>query len=123
MAQQIIGNTDVLVVGKAKVNSNFTENYNSIAAIESDVTDLTAAISGLASTAYADNAATTAANAKVAQTITDGVTTSAPSQDVVSDALALKANIASPAFTGTPTAPTQTLADNSKLYYCNSISE
>lgn len=32
-------------------------------------------------------------NAKVAQTITDGVTTSAPSQDVVFDALALKSDI------------------------------
>jgi hypothetical protein len=49
----------------------------------------------------------TAIAATVAQTITNGVTTSAPSQDVVFDALALKANAADPSFTGT----TLTLAD------------
>ena len=52
----------------------------------------------LATTAYADG--------KVAQTITNGTTTSAPSQDAVFDALALKADLASPALTGSPTAPT-----------------
>jgi len=36
----------------------------------------------------------------IAQTITDGVTTSAPSQDKVFDALALKANSNTPTFTG-----------------------
>lgn len=53
-----------------------------------------------------------AADAKVAQTITNGVTASAPSQDAVFDALALKANLASPTFTGTPAAPTPTAGDN-----------
>lgn len=44
---------------------------------------------------------------KVAQTITNGTTTSSPSQDAVYDALALKADIASPSFTGTVTLPTR----------------
>jgi hypothetical protein len=38
--------------------------------------------------------------------ITNGVTTVAPSENAVFDALALKADLASPALTGTPTAPT-----------------
>ena len=38
----------------------------------------------------------------VSQAITNGVTNKAPSEDVVFDALALKANLASPTFTGTP---------------------
>ncbi len=41
----------------------------------------------------------------IAQTITNGVTTSAPSQDVVFDALALKAPLASPTFTGDVVVP------------------
>lgn len=59
-------------------------------------------LDGIASgaTAYTDSLARTAC---VAQTITNGVTTSAPSQDAVFDALALKANVASPTFTGTAT--------------------
>lgn len=44
--------------------------------------------------------------ALIAQTITNGVTTSAPSENAVYDALALKADLASPTFTGTPAAPT-----------------
>ena len=42
----------------------------------------------------------------VADAINDGTTTVAPSQNAVFDALALKAPLASPTFTGTPTAPT-----------------
>ena len=45
------------------------------------------------------------ADAKVVQTITNGVTTTAPSQDAVFDALALKSPLASPTFTGTVTTP------------------
>lgn len=45
----------------------------------------------------------------VASTITNGVTTSSPSQATVFTALALKANLASPTFTGTPTLPTGTI--------------
>lgn len=48
----------------------------------------------------------------VAQTITNGVTTSAPSQDAVFDALALKSPINSPTFTGFPAAPTASPGDN-----------
>jgi len=53
------------------------------------------------------------AAALVADAINDGVTTVAPSQNAVFDALATKADLASPALTGNPTAPTQTVGDNS----------
>lgn len=41
----------------------------------------------------------------ISQTITDGITNKAPSEDAVFDALGLKAPIASPTFTGTVTSP------------------
>jgi len=50
------------------------------------------------------------ANGKVTQTITNGVTATAPSEDAVFDALALKANLASPTFTGTVTIPSAGLS-------------
>ena len=50
--------------------------------------------------------------ALVADAINDGTTTVAPSQNAVFDALALKAPIASPTFTGTPAAPTATQGTN-----------
>jgi hypothetical protein len=53
-----------------------------------------------------DAAIVAIANAKVADAINDGTTTVAPSQNAVFDALALKAPLASPTFTGTPAAPT-----------------
>lgn len=46
------------------------------------------------------------ANTDIDDSITDGVTGRAPSQNAVFDALALKAPLASPPLTGTPTAPT-----------------
>ena len=52
------------------------------------------------------------AAALVADAINDGTTTVAPSQNAVFDALALKAPLASPALTGTPTAPTATAGTN-----------
>lgn len=58
----------------------------------------------IATTAYAD--------AKVSDAITDAVTGIAPSQNAVFDALALKAPLASPTFTGTPLAPTATAGTN-----------
>jgi len=58
----------------------------------------------IATTAYAD--------AKVAAVITNGVTSSAPDQNQVFDALALKADLAGPTFTGNPVAPTPTAQDN-----------
>ena len=48
----------------------------------------------------------------VADAINDGTTTVAPSQNAVFDALALKAPLASPTFTGTPAAPTATQGTN-----------
>jgi hypothetical protein len=62
------------------------------------------------STIYVDQAYI---DAKVADSITNGVTTIAPSQNAVFDALALKSDLASPTFTGTPLAPTPTANDNS----------
>lgn len=47
----------------------------------------------------------TAIDAKVADAINDGTTTIAPSQNAVFDALALKAPLASPTFTGTVVVP------------------
>lgn len=49
---------------------------------------------------------------KITQSITDGVTTTAPSENAVYDALALKAVVASPTFTGTPAAPTAAASTN-----------
>jgi uncharacterized delta-60 repeat protein len=67
----------------------------------------------VATTAYVDDAVAAAdSGAAVADSITDGVTTIAPSQNAVFDALALKAPLASPALTGTPLAPTASLATN-----------
>ena len=51
--------------------------------------------------AATQNAVKVYADAKVADAINNGTTTVAPSQNAVFDALALKANIASPTFTGT----------------------
>lgn len=48
----------------------------------------------------------------VADAINNGTTTVAPSQNAVFDALELKAPLASPVFTGNPTAPTPTAGDN-----------
>jgi hypothetical protein len=59
----------------------------------------------LATTAFVAAAAT----ASVVDAINDGVTATAPSQNAVFDALALKAPLESPALTGTPVAPTATL--------------
>lgn len=54
------------------------------------------------------NAVKVYVDAKITQVITNGVTTTAPSEDAVFDALALKAPLNSPTFTGTPIAPTAT---------------
>lgn len=53
-----------------------------------------------------------ARTAVIVQTITNGDTAHSPSGDVVFDQLALKAPLASPALTGTPTAPTASTATN-----------
>lgn len=49
---------------------------------------------------------------QVVDAITNGVTTTAPTQNAVFDALALKAPLASPTFTGTPTLPVGTITDD-----------
>jgi len=61
----------------------------------------------------------TIADAKVADAINDGTTTVAPSQNAVFDALALKANIASPTFTGTPSLTTTPTAGDIKTQSIN----
>lgn len=48
----------------------------------------------------------------IADAINNGTTTIAPSENAVYDALTLKANLASPALTGTPTAPTASTGTN-----------
>ena len=55
----------------------------------------------IATTAFVGDAVSTAVGASVADAINDGTTAIAPSQNAVFDALALKAPIASPTFTGT----------------------
>lgn len=67
---------------KAFLKTYFDTVYTTTSAV---ATQITTALSSYATQAYAD--------AKVAQTITNGVTTSAPSQDVIFDALALKADL------------------------------
>lgn len=52
-------------------------------------------------------------DAKVVDSIADSDTTHAPSRNAVFDSLALKAPLASPGLTGTPTAPTASASDNS----------
>ena len=63
----------------------------------------------LATTAFV----TTAVAAAVIDSIADADTTHAPSRNAVFDALALKAPLVSPTFTGTPAAPTPATGDNS----------
>jgi hypothetical protein len=81
-------------------------------------TDFTGALtaSNLSGTNTGDNATNTTSNTyadgKVADNLTAS-TTVAPSKTAVNTALALKADLASPALTGTPTAPTATAGDNS----------
>lgn len=90
----------------------------------------------IATTAYADASSAAASSASIVQTITNGDTTHASSSDALFDALALKQDLLvnsaglaaalsdetgtgvsvfsiSPALAGNPTAPTQTVGDNS----------
>jgi len=59
-----------------------------------------------------DKPSSGSATGLVADAINDGTTTVAPSQNAVFDALATKADLASPALTGAPTAPTATVGTN-----------
>jgi hypothetical protein len=58
------------------------------------------------------NGLQTAIDGKVADAINDATTTVAPSQNAVFDALALKANLAAPTFTGDAKAVTATVGDS-----------
>ncbi len=97
------------------VEDDHKDHHNAIAAAVNDtVTELvaheadTTNVHGITNTANLEttSGAQSKADAKVTQTITNGVTTTAPSEDAVFDALALKAALASPTLTGTPAAPT-----------------
>lgn len=57
----------------------------------------------------------------IQDSITDGVTTVAPSQNAVFDALALKSNIASPTFTGVVTTPEIALTSTTKGFLPNAL--
>lgn len=83
-----------------------------VAAASDATTKANAAQAAAIAAAAAD--ATTKANAKVAEAIADGVTTVAPSQNVVFDALATKAPLANPTFTGNVVIPAAD-ADNEAL--------
>jgi hypothetical protein len=61
---------------------------------------------------YGVGSGTNYGHVKLYTSITDGVTDGAPDSNSVFDALALKANLASPTFTGTPAAPTAAYTDN-----------
>lgn len=111
---------------------------NSLGFTPEDVANKSTSTSlGTSDTLYpSQNAVKTYVDAKVTDAIVDGVTTVAPSQNAVFDALALKQNLlvnsagllaalsdetgagfsvfsASPTFTGSPLAPTQSVNDNS----------
>lgn len=62
------------------------------------------------------NAVKVYADAKVTDALVDGVTTVAPSQNAVVDALALKAPLASPTFTGIPAGPTAAPGTNTTQF-------
>jgi hypothetical protein len=99
-----IGTGLEIVAGKLK--TNITKSDLGL----SDV-DNTSDVNKPISTATA-SAISTAVNGLVENQIVDGVTSKAPSQNAVFDALALKAPLASPDLTGTPTAPTATSGTN-----------
>jgi hypothetical protein len=75
-----------------------------------DVASVGAAPQNHATSATTYGVATTAnyGHVKLHTTITDGVTDGAPDSNTVFDALALKADLASPTFSGTPSLPTGT---------------
>lgn len=113
------GTVDSIVAGN-NIDVDATDPANPIVSVETltlaDISDVTASITELN---YVDGVTSdiqTQLNGKQASgsyltsanivaTITNGVTTNAPSEDAVFDALALKAPLASPTFTGTVTVP------------------
>ncbi|MGQ7944625.1 tail fiber domain-containing protein [Flavobacterium sp. WC2509] len=77
---------------------------------------------------YVDDLVNQAKTSVVSQTITDGQTVTAPSENVVYDALVLKAPVASPTFTGvakavTPTATSDVKSITTKEYVDVSVAQ
>lgn len=92
---------------KSYVDSGLSGKQNSLGyTAENAANKSTSTSLGTSDTYYpSQNAVKTYVDAKVADSISDGVTTIAPSENAVFDALALKANLSSPTFTGTVTIP------------------
>lgn len=74
--------------------------------VTTDISDTTDAATGTDKKITFANLRTGIGAGLITQTITNGVTATAPSEDAVFDALAAKAPLASPTFTGTVTLPT-----------------
>lgn len=95
----------LVTAGADATTADIADSSNKRYVTDADLVD----IGNLSGTNSGDNAANTTSNtyadAKVADAINDGTTTIAPSQNAVFDALALKAPLASPTFTGTVTVP------------------
>jgi hypothetical protein len=126
MAQQTVNNGEALSVVRGKINDNFTELYttkaNSVSpALTGTPTAPTAVpatnTTQIATTAFAQSVATSLIDgaptglntlAKIATSIANDAAFSTS----VATSLGLKANLASPAFTGVPTAPTATAGTN-----------
>lgn len=110
-------NIDGAVVGPASATSGNVPTFNGTTGKVIQDSGLSLDIDGtLAANSDAklasQKATKTYADGKVVDSIADADTTHAPSRNAVFDALALKADLASPALTGNPTAPTPSANDN-----------
>jgi len=95
----------------AQVKADMSIGVGDVSGLDENTRDVigTALVAGSGVAVTVDdpgNTITIAVSGVVADAINDGTTTVAPSQNAVYDALAMKAPIASPVFTGTPAAPT-----------------
>lgn len=127
MSQQIFNNGDTGLQARNKINANFTELYTDKAPIASP------ALTGnpTAPTQLTSDNSTRIATTAFVKALIDGVLAGAPGAldtldelaaalgddanfaATITNALALRAPLASPALTGNPTAPTQTSGNNS----------
>lgn len=101
----------------AQVKADMSIGVGDVSGLDENTRDVigTALVAGSGVAVTVDdpgNTITIAVSGVVADAINDGTTTVAPSQNAVFDALALKSPLASPGFTGTPTAPTATPGTN-----------
>lgn len=98
-------------------NSNVTGAFDASGAAATAQTNAEAYADGLASNYDAAGAAAAVVSDTAYDATTwNGVTGVAPSKNAVRDEMELKANLASPALTGTPTAPTATAGtDNTQV--------